>query len=406
MARDQQLDIAIVGGGLAGSALAAVLHRRGLRIGLFDMHAVYPPDFRAEKLTAHQIAALQRLGLDGPVLGAATTFDELWIARFGQIVERRPNREHGIDYADLVNAIRATLPDACRHTVRVAGLTATRDEQAIHLGSGETVPARLIVVATGLGRTLLDDLGIRRVAAAGEMLLAIGFDLALARAAGELKPLTYNGESPGARSADLTVFPIAGRARANLFVYRNRDDAWTQAFRQAPRDQLIATMPGLPAILGDFSVVGPPPILRPIHLYESRDHLRDGAVLIGDAFATTCPTGGTGIDKVLTDVERLAALIPDWLASDGMARDKIERFYADPLKRECDDNARTMTAYARAMAIDPSLRWAFRRHRNYYAQRARYWLRRQGSHRALRGLRTLGQAAASMRATVRSAPEI
>ena len=374
MAQQQSLDVAIVGGGLAGSALAAVLHRQGIRVGLLDMHAAFPPDFRAEKLTDHQLRALRRLGLDGSVLAAATTFDVLWIARFGKIVERRPNREHGIDYADLVNAIRANLPDACRRQARVAGLTAGPDRQLIRLGSGETVEARLTVVATGLGRTLLDDLGIRRVTTSSEPSLAIGFDLALAYP-GDLKPLTYYGEKTGDRSAYLTVFPIAGRARANLFVYRSRAEPWVRAFRQAPRDQLIATMPRLQAILGDFDVVGTP-VLRPIHLHESQGHVRDGAVLVGDAFATTCPTGGTGIDKVLTDVERLAALIPDWLASDGMAREKIARFYADPIKRACDENARTMTAYARAMAIDTGALWALRRYSNYYAQRVRYWLRR------------------------------
>ncbi len=371
----EDVDVAIVGGGLAGSALAAVLARQGIRIALLDLHADYPPDFRAEKLTDSQLKTLRRLGLDGPVLAAATTFDELWIARFGTVVERRPNREHGIDYAVLVNAIRSEVPDIARCTGRVASLDADVDTQRVHLAAGATVSARLVVVATGLGRTLMNDLGIRRVRVAGKASLAIGFDLAV-RPGAELPPLTYYGESTGDRSAYLTIFPIAGRARANLFVYRDRNEAWSQAFRAEPRQRLIELMPGLEAILGEFTVMGSP-VLRPIHLYESEGHLRDGAVLAGDAFATTCPTTGTGIDKVLTDVERLAALIPSLLATPGMGRDMIERFYADPLKQACDRSARIQTAYARSMAIDPGALWIARRYRNFYAQSLRYWLRRR-----------------------------
>src|SRR6202011_2045269 len=53
-------------------------------------------------------------------------------------------------------------------------------------------------------------------------------------------------------------------------------------------------------------------------LYVSAGHRQAGAVLVGDAFETTCPVTGTGSDKVFTDVERLCNVhIPAWLAIDG-----------------------------------------------------------------------------------------
>ena len=45
---DEILDVVIVGGGFAGSALGAVLAARGLRIAVCDPHEVHPNDFRAE----------------------------------------------------------------------------------------------------------------------------------------------------------------------------------------------------------------------------------------------------------------------------------------------------------------------------------------------------------------------
>jgi 2-polyprenyl-6-methoxyphenol hydroxylase-like FAD-dependent oxidoreductase len=43
-------DIAIIGGGLAGSTAAAMLGRAGISAVLIDPHQVYPFDFRIEKI--------------------------------------------------------------------------------------------------------------------------------------------------------------------------------------------------------------------------------------------------------------------------------------------------------------------------------------------------------------------
>ena len=308
-------------------------------------------------------------------MAAATHVDEVWIARRGRIVERRSSGEVGIDYADLVNAIRTLVPLPCRRTARVARIEATAERcQRLHLGTGEVVDARVAVIATGLGRTLPLDLGVRRIEQPGAPSLAIGFDITKPPGAPKLPALTYYGEGTGDLSAYLTVFPIGGRARANLFVYRTAKDAWAQAFKARPEAQLLALMPGLRPLFGAFAVPETP-VLRPIALYRSEGHVRDGVVLIGDAFSPSCPAGGTGIGKALTDVERLAALLPGWLATDGMGRDKIARFYADPVKRARDQAAQVMTDYARSMAIDEGALWAARRFRNFHAQRWRYWVR-------------------------------
>src|SRR5215467_7483195 len=63
----RETDVAIVGGGLAGSTAAAMLGRAGIRTVLIDPHPTYPPDFRCEKLDASQVALLHKTGLAGPV---------------------------------------------------------------------------------------------------------------------------------------------------------------------------------------------------------------------------------------------------------------------------------------------------------------------------------------------------
>jgi 2-polyprenyl-6-methoxyphenol hydroxylase-like FAD-dependent oxidoreductase len=50
----RQTDIAIIGGGLAGSTAAAMLGPAGADAVLIDPHEVYPADFRCEKLEEGQ----------------------------------------------------------------------------------------------------------------------------------------------------------------------------------------------------------------------------------------------------------------------------------------------------------------------------------------------------------------
>src|SRR5262245_27100448 len=103
-------DIAIVGGGLAGSTAAAMLGRAGVDAVLVDPHQLYPKDFRCEKLDASQVTLLRKTGLAEPVLRASTPDLEVSIVRFGRLTERRPNGQYDLLYDTLVNAMRAEVP--------------------------------------------------------------------------------------------------------------------------------------------------------------------------------------------------------------------------------------------------------------------------------------------------------
>src|SRR5450759_4271189 len=57
-------DVAIVGGGLAGSTAAAMLGHAGVSALLIDPHTVYPPELRCEKLGGEQLDLLRKTGLE------------------------------------------------------------------------------------------------------------------------------------------------------------------------------------------------------------------------------------------------------------------------------------------------------------------------------------------------------
>lgn len=359
----RQTDVVIVGGGLAGSTAAAMLGRAGIDVVLIDPHRLYPPDFRCEKLDGSQVRLLRKTGLADAVLRAATIDEDLWIARFGHLVEKRPNDQYDLMYDTLVNAVRGEIPaDVEFIHGKVAGISTGPDRQTVTLADGKELAPRLIVLANGLNIGLRHTLGMGRQVASECHSISIGFDLKPAgRLAFDFRALTYFSERRTDRIAYLTLFPIRSTMRANLFVYRDMRDPWLREFRQAPADTLMQTLPGLSKLTGEVEVVSEVKI-RPVDLYVTTGHLQAGIVLAGDAFGTSCPAAGTGASKVLTDVERLCRVhIPRWLATPGMGADKIAAFYADPVKMACDAASEAKAYYLRQLSTDPGLVWQARR---------------------------------------------
>jgi 2-polyprenyl-6-methoxyphenol hydroxylase-like FAD-dependent oxidoreductase len=360
-------DVVIAGGGLAGSLAAAMLGRAGIDAVLVDPHAAYPADFRCEKLDGPQMQTLELTGLADAVRRAATPDRECWIARYGRIVEKRPGDQQGILYDTLVNTVRAEIPrrTAFIHA-KVTEISTGPDRQTVRLSDGGEVSARLVVLASGLNVGLRQKLGMdREVLSAGHS-ISIGFDAAPTdRHAFRFPALTYFAERPSDRMAYITLFPIGATMRANLFGYRDLHDPWLKQLREAPQQTLYAMWPGLRKLMGDFAVTEFIKI-RPVDLCVTKGYRRGGIVLVGDAFSTSCPAAGTGARKVLVDVERLCNVhVPQWLATPGMERTKIDRFYDDPVKQACEAFCISKAYSLRSFSIDPALRWEARRRLKY-----------------------------------------
>jgi 2-polyprenyl-6-methoxyphenol hydroxylase-like FAD-dependent oxidoreductase len=375
----RHFDVAIVGGGLAGSTTAAMLGRAGHRAVLVDPHPLYPKDFRSEKLDDAQVALLHATGLGEAVYRAATIDQNMWIARFGRVVEKRPSAQYDILYDDLVNTIRAEIvpPTEIIHAKARSAVTSV-DRQHLSLSTGEEISARLLVLANGLNIGLRKNVGIECEVISPCHSISLAFDVRpIDRKGFPFRALTYYAEDVASRVAYLTLFPIGAATRVNMFVYRDLHDPWIREIRCHPRETLFAALPRLRALTGDIEVSEVQ--IRPVDLYVSRRYQQAGIVLVGDAFASSCPAAGTGCNKVFTDVERLCNVhIPRWLTTPGMAIDKIATFYDDPIKRACDRFSADKAFYIRAHSTETMLSWRARRFGKFLAHLAKGYLRRVG----------------------------
>ncbi len=381
-------DVAIIGGGLAGSLAAAMLGRAGIDCTLVDPHDRYPADFRCEKFDGPQVALLQKTGLADAVLRAMTFDGGCWIARFGRVIDKRPGDQQGIIYSDLVNTVRREIPPSVAFVhAKAHGVAATTDRQSVSLDNGDKIDARLVVLANGLSVSVRDSLGLKREIVSPCHSIAIGFTVAPpAGRRFDFPALTCYTDGADAKAALITLFPIGSSMRANFFVYREFDDPWLRQMRADPKAALLAPMPKLRPLLGDFTVAGRVEI-RPIDLYVTHGHRQPGVVLVGDAFATSCPAAGTGARKVLTDVERLCNHhVPQWLKTPGMGEAKIAAFYDDPVKRACDEFAAKKAVWLKKMSLDDTLVGDVHRAVRFVGQAgrgaARSMLRAVGGHSA------------------------
>lgn len=355
-------DICIIGAGLAGTAAAFVLAASGHDVVLADIRDVFPPSFRAEKITKAQMALFDRLGLGVAARACAVPYSHVAVARSGFIYRERTVHEYGMSYAALIESLRGAMPPSVRKiTGQVTGVTTTNDVQRVVWDDGAAVDARLVIIATGTGHAIQAKLGMGRLVVSPSHSLNFGFNVAPPPGGFPFESLSYHGNGIGDRVAYFTLFRGMDGMRANFYCYRHIGESWAKEFFRNPARSIAETLPGLAAVAGRFEVAGAVAV-RPVDLHQTVDYRRAGAVLIGDAFATCCPVVGLGMSKVLTDVDRLCtAFIPQWFATPGMSEAKTSAFYDDLVKRQSDAAALRRSIVTKSIATNPGLSWAIRR---------------------------------------------
>jgi 2-polyprenyl-6-methoxyphenol hydroxylase-like FAD-dependent oxidoreductase len=217
-------------------------------------------------------------------------------------------------------------------------------------------------------------LGIRRRVLAERHSVSFGFTIARQDGAPfDFEALTCYGE----RTADgidyFSLFPVRAGMRANLFMFRDPTDPIMRELRREPEATILRLLPGLRSYLGDFRVTDRVQNWV-MDLTVVEGHLQPGIVLIGDAFQTNCPAAGTGVARLMADVDRLCTeYAPRWLATAGMGTEKISQFYSDPDKIAADQQSLKMARFRQALTSRNDIGWDVRRRLHF--------LRRSITHR-------------------------
>jgi 2-polyprenyl-6-methoxyphenol hydroxylase-like FAD-dependent oxidoreductase len=151
---DDQLNVAIVGGGICGLALALNLHRRGIGCRVYERVPEIKPLGVGITLLPHAMRELTALGLGEQLLDAGIENREsCFFNRFGQLIYKEPRGKYaGYDVPEvgihrgrlhviLATAVRDRLgPDAILTDHECAGLI--QDEEGVTLHFKETSGGR------------------------------------------------------------------------------------------------------------------------------------------------------------------------------------------------------------------------------------------------------------------------
>jgi 2-polyprenyl-6-methoxyphenol hydroxylase-like FAD-dependent oxidoreductase len=383
MTKTARTDAVVIGGGIAGSALAAALAGDGYDVLLLERQTVYRDKVRGEVINCWGVVELLELGLEKAILDAGGTYIDRFVG-FDETVDPDTAWARALHLDDMLPGIRGVLdvghPEACgalSKAAREAGATVVRGIGDVSVTAGTSprvryeldgieheVPCRLVIGADGRTSTVRSQLGIQLTQTPPN---SLGGGLLVENLYDWPERVTSIGTE-----GDLLyfVFPRAG-ARARLYLLH--DTAQKGRFSGPDRQARFLEAFQFRCIPNSemFAKVKPS---QSCAFYPMNDAWTDspvvpGAVLIGDAAGWTDPVIGQGLSIALRDARMVRDVLrasSDWepaafepyvrerqarmarLLVSGQVRTTISMTFTE-------QGARRRMAYAQAWPKDPVL---------------------------------------------------
>lgn len=325
-----ETDVLIVGGGPAGSLLACLLARRGIRTVLVEKQTSLERSFRGETIAAPSVASLNQLGF-GPALREHGFLETTAVTT---IAEQRPVLR--VDYAKFAGLpLPIDIPQPAlirifnRHTAELPGHTylsgwsfASLVEEAgtvrgavlTRRGEKVSVRSRIVIGADGRFSKVRKASGL----VADVQPMARDFLSFLVP-----RPPEWGSEAQLVIEGDrhlvvLPTFPDSLRIGHNL-PKRGLGDLRAAGFDAFKRG-IMAISPQLAPLVGEHLHTWDDTGFLEIFTAELEEWARDGLLLIGDASHTATPILGQGVNLAMQDAITIVPVIAASLAKGGQDR--------------------------------------------------------------------------------------
>ena len=324
-----EADVVVVGGGIAGSALATALARAGISVLILERSEVHVDHVRGEWMAPWGVVEAQSLGLYECLIAAGGHHVAQHIP-FGEEVDPELARTAALDLAGMLPGVPGPLclghPTMCNlfnRAAEEAGATLLRGVRDIVVRSGttpevqfrtadaeQTLHPRLVIGADGRNSMVRQQAGIALYKDPPHHLMG-GM---LVEDTGDWPAGVQTIGTEG--DVNFFVFPQAER-RARLYLCYSYDHRKRFAGRDAAANFLTAFR--LRSVPGSEQLAAARPA-GPCHSYPNEDAWTDaplapGVVLIGDAAGHNDPIIGQGLSIALRDVRLVRDVMlagPEW----------------------------------------------------------------------------------------------
>ena len=323
-------DVVIVGGGIAGGALAATVAAAGRSVLVLERTTAYRDRVRGEYVQPWGVAELQRVGLFDVLLAAGGNVMTT-VVPYDDTVEPAEAEQMAVTIADVLPGVPGSLgishPVACEalNTAAVErGARVERGVESVEImggprpsvvwsagGTAQETTCRVIVGADGRESAVRRQAGIElhsnpaRLLGAGLMVEGVDH--------WPVDTFTVGSED------DRVFFVVAlGNGRARLYLLH--DAAETPRYAGATKaarfleDFALRSLPGGE----EFAAATPvgPCAVYPMFDSWTDSPVADGVVLVGDAAGFSDPHIGQGLSVAARDVRSVADVLvaDDWSA--------------------------------------------------------------------------------------------